>query len=220
MATRKNSRTWLIVQYDDRPPDEFDKEFIKRNKAYAKKHGYKYEFINTGYTDLPPYWRKVAIVKNFLDSDLYKGVMWLDTDAVIFNMNISLDSVGDSVKHFFKATNTGGNYIFNAGVWTVKNTRQGKQIMKNWLELYDASKWKHNGTKWSTDGAWAGDDYEQGSFAYKIDPQHKGNINTVKEELLQGVYNHSNKSKVFVYHFYNYLKPRRDKFLKENPFPV
>ena len=222
--TRKNSRTWLIIQYDDRPIDKNDTELIRRNKAYAKKHGYHYNFINTGYTNLPPYWRKVAIAKDLLETDLYKGIMWLDTDAVIFNMDISLDSVGDTAKHFFKATNSAGNKIFNAGVWTVKNTKQGKAIMKKWLELYDPSKWKHVGKNWSTEGEWAGDDYEQGAFAYRIVPLHGANINTVKEPFFQGVYpgegHKGNDSKdVFVYHFYNWLKSRRAAFIKENPFP-
>ena len=140
--TRKNSKTWLIVQYDDRPIDKFDSEFMRRNEAYAKKYGYKYKFVNKGYTDLPPYWRKVALVKKLLDTDQYKGILWLDTDAVIFNVNISLDSVGDKLKHFVKATNSSGNQIFNAGVWTVKGTDKGKKIMKKWMDMYDPSAWK------------------------------------------------------------------------------
>jgi hypothetical protein len=220
MATRKNSKTWLIIQYDDRPIGKYDAEFMKRNRAYAKKHGYHYSFINSGYTNIPPYWRKVAIAKDMLETDKYKGVMWLDTDAVIFNMSIPLDSVGNSAKHFFKATNARGNHIFNAGVWTVKNTAQGKEIMRKWMALYDPSKWQHDGTRWINNGDWAGNDYEQGSFAYRIDPEHKGNINTVNESTFQGLYNNHNKSDVFVYHFYNIFKTRRAKFLKENPLPL
>jgi len=218
--TRKASKSWLIVQYDDRPLNKNHTEFIRRNQIYAKKHGYYYTFINKGYTDLPPYWRKVAIVRDYLNTDKYKGIMWLDTDAVIFNMNISLDHVGDTTKHFFKATNSTGNQIFNAGVWTVKNTIAGKKIMEKWMELYDPSKWKQNGKSWSTDSNWAGEDYEQGAFAYKIVPRYNKNINTLNEPFLQGVYpkmGEKHHDNVFVYHFYNVYKAREANFIRENP---
>jgi hypothetical protein len=221
--TRKNSKKWLIIQYDDRPLDKNHKEFIRRNKIYAKTHGYIHIFIHQGYKHLPPYWRKVAIVKDYLDTDKYKGIMWLDTDAVVYNMNISLDHVGNSVKHFFKATNSAGNQIFNAGVWTVKNTLAGQKIMKKWMGLYDSSKWKKDGDSWSTKGNWAGKDYEQGAFAFKVVPEHKENINTLNEPFLQGLYQNKNgkgghnKSDIFVYHFYNYFRSREDAFIRENP---
>jgi hypothetical protein len=220
MPTRKKTKTWLIIQYDDRPTDNFDKEFMRRNQAYAKKHGYKYKFISKGYTNLPPYWRKVAIVKKLLDTDEYKGILWLDTDAVIYNQLISLDCVGDTLKHFIKAINSGGNQIFNAGVWSVKATDKGKKIMKKWMDMYDPSKWKHEGKAWTTEGAWAGDVYEQGSFAYKVVPEHRDNINTTDESFLQGVYQNNKNSDVFVYHFYNIFKSRREAFINENPFPA
>jgi hypothetical protein len=221
--TRKASKTWLIVQYEDRPLDKNHTEFIRRNKIYAKKHGYAYIFLNKGYKHLPPYWRKVAIAKHYLDTDKYKGVMWLDSDAVIFNMNISLDRFDSSLKHFFKAINSGGNQIFNAGVWTVKNTPTGKKIMEKWMGHYDPSKWKQTGNSWSSNDEWAGQEYEQGSFAYKIVPEHKRNINTLNEPFLQGLYQNSdgkgghNKSNVFVYHFYNHFRSREGDFIRENP---
>jgi hypothetical protein len=155
--------------------------------------------------------------------DKYKGVMWLDTDAVVYNMNISLDLIGNSVKHFFKATNSTGNQIFNAGVWTVKNTVAGKKIMEKWMGFYDPSKWKQTGNSWSTQSNWAGKEYEQGAFAFKVVPEHKENINTLNEPFLQGVYQNNtgkrrhDKNDIFVYHFYGNLKSHEDAFIRENP---
>jgi hypothetical protein len=53
--TRKNSKTWLIIQYDDRPLTELYNRLIDRNKYYCSKQGYIYKFITSEYENLPPY---------------------------------------------------------------------------------------------------------------------------------------------------------------------
>jgi hypothetical protein len=212
--TKKNtSRPWAVVQYDDRTLTNIDKALMARNKYYCNKYGYTYIFIDSGYDDLPIYWRKVKVVQELLTSNKYKGVMWLDTDATVFNMKISLDSVEDITKHFYKAINIAGNQIFNAGVWIVRATQKGKDIMNAWMSLYNPKDWKASGKNWSTNAPWAGDAYEQGSFAYKIVPKYEKNIKTVDEPYFQGT--NSSRNDIFVLHFYNYHKDKRQDFINK-----
>ena len=88
---------WLIVQYDNRAISELDKKLIERNRQYAEKHGYEHKFISEGYDELPVYWRKVKVVQDLLEQP-YKGVMCLDTDDVVHDMNKTIDSYYKSDK--------------------------------------------------------------------------------------------------------------------------
>lgn len=206
---------WLIVQYDDRHLSDLDKKFVERNRQYAEKQGYEHKFISEGYKDLPVYWRKVKIVQDMLEKP-YKGVMWLDTDAVVHDMNRTIDSYYKSERGFIKAIDRYGNHIFNAGVWIVKNTPKMKELMENWMNLYKKEDWKNEGDgKWSTNKAWAGNSYEQGSFASSITCKHKLNINTVSNTNLHGSLNNiSSGNNPFVLHFLNFRKPQIAKYVK------
>lgn len=209
------AKPWLIVQYDDRPLDPVDLQLIERNQIYARKHGYEHMLITSGYIDLPPYWRKVKVVMDLMGSGKYKGILWMDTDAVVANMDITLDSIQDMSKDFYKAINVGGNQIFNAGVWLVRDTARGLQIMKDWMGKYNAEDWRLVDGTWHTRGAWAGKTYEQGSFAYTVVPKHKKGIETVPVEMFQST--DLKNPDVFIYHFYAGHKHKRAKFLRKHP---
>ena len=205
-------KPWLILQYDDRPLSDEFKVLMKRNRKYASKHGYEHVFLNKGYEYLPPYWRKVKAVLEYLKTDKYKGVLWLDTDAVINNMEISLHSIEDMSKSFYKTVNSAGNNIFNAGVWLVRNTKKGIKIMEDWMGKYNRDEWRQDFSgQWHTDGKWAGRAYEQGSFAYLVVPKYNQNIKTLNEKTIQG---HNIKNpEPFIYHFYNIHKEKIPEYL-------
>jgi hypothetical protein len=211
-------KKWCIVQYDDREITDDLKGLMNRNKHYCNKYGYTYIFKSSGYDDLPPYWRKVKIVKDLIDSDLYKGVLWMDTDATVFNMSITLDSFNDSMKSFYSSTNSRGNQIFNAGVWIVYNNERGRKILDTWIKKYNSSKWKRNGTKWHSNSAWAGRNYEQGSFAYNVMPEFQSNVKTEPESTFQAT--NVLQPNAFILHFYNDNRPKVPAFLKEHSLPM
>ena len=213
-TTRKSRKlTWAIIQYDDRPLSSDDKALMARNKYYCEKYGYEYIFLSTSKHNVPPYWQKVFIVKDYLNK--YKGILWLDSDATIFNMNIPLDTF--STHAFSKSTNSAGNQIFNAGVWIVTNTPRGRRILNDWIHEYDKTAWKKEGEKWKTNNSWAGEKYEQGAFAYKIVPRYPKNIKTVNENVLQST--NMNDPDTFILHFYNVNAEKIPAFLKKYPHP-
>ena len=62
------------------------------------------------------------------------------------------------------------NDNFNAGVWVVKNTTKGVEIMDEWLKYYRKDLWNITNGKWSCKNCiWAKyPGYEQGVFQEKI----------------------------------------------------
>jgi GR25 family glycosyltransferase involved in LPS biosynthesis len=213
MYTGKSNKSWVLVQYDNRPIPDYYKELIEINKEYCKKYGYEHIIITEKY-ELPPWWIKVKICKELLESDKYSGVMWLDTDAVIYDCSKSLDIfTSDKTIDFFIAKDppVWGAPV-NAGVWIVKNTQVGKNIMRDWFNKYDKTKWIKNTTiqksyetvdykKWSNplsltwyidarlseyERRWAGINFEQGALYEKTmqNPMFKNHVKVLPNVVL------------------------------------
>jgi len=158
----------ILVQYDDRPVDEF-KPLLKNNENYCKSQNIQYLFLTKGYEHLPPWWRKVAIVKELLA--FYESVLWVDSDATIVGHEHFATLFKDG--HFVFSPNppmVDHLEMFSApmcaGVWGVKNTPEGHSIMHSWMSAYNPNAWTKN--PWATTGAYAGENYEQGAFEIHI----------------------------------------------------
>jgi len=160
--------TWAIVQYDNRPLNDKYTKLMERNKQYCGKHGYDHIFISQEY-DIPPYWRKVKVVQDTLPK--YEGILWLDTDATVYNIDKPLTSFRKEGKSFYYSPD--GPLLsseMNAGVWLVLNDEIGKDIMDEWFNSYSPDNWIRENTKWTSKGDWAGYTYEQGAFVKLVKP--------------------------------------------------
>ncbi len=193
--------TWVILQYDNRNLSYEFKQLVRVNRQYAERHGYDYIFDSKSYP-IPPYWIKVKLTQDLLKEMLpdgrpkYKGVMFIDTDAVIVKPEVTLDTLSTGDKDFFAAADI--NYdlypqdqsVFNAGIFIVKNTPKAHALFRDWMAVYDKVKdyWIFNGTTWHTNGNWAGPVYEQGAFVNEILPRHKDTIKLVDKYILQAQY--------------------------------
>jgi len=201
---------------------------MNRNNHYANKWGHDYIFKKDGYEDKPPYWRKVFLVKEVLESGKYRGVLWLDTDAAVYHMDTDLNKLVEEGKHFYKSRDaTPTNAGFCAGVWFVLSTPTGKEIMSKWAEKYNPSAWAKNNNKpivssknknspWKTTGTWAGSNYEQGSFIDHIIPAYNNALKDYPDKYLQSTNAHEG---AFILHFY-FTMDLREKVLQENPLPM
>jgi hypothetical protein len=189
---------WALVQYDNRVLDSQLRRLVKRNRSYCLKHGYEYIFEKKSY-DLPPWWRKVEIVRTLLESGKYEGVMWLDTDAAVHDCNSRIEDFLIEGKSFYYSSDPPiWDSEFNAGVWIVVNDPKGRAIMKKWMASYSPKDWTKKGNKWETSGGWAGSTYEQGSFKKYIRPKFKKFIHKFPWELIQS---HNPNSNTFIVHF-------------------
>ena len=212
---------YIIVQYDDRPIHPNCKTMMAINKMYCAIHGYKYKFKSThiDVDKLPPYWIKVQLVIDILDKyPDCDGVLWLDTDACVYDLNRSLDSFsGNFVCSSESIMYTG----MNAGVWIVKNTEHGRTIMKIWMSYYIKDNWVLE-DKWICKvGEWAGVSYEQGAFNINILEQYKEilNINRVKWNILNNISSSYTEPEIsFTYHFCGgrYKNQKRFDLFKKN----
>lgn len=191
-----SERPWAIVQYDDRPLDEMSLGFVNRNSYYCKIHHCAYVFLNSGYEHMPPYWSKVRIAWDLLrlkfsdsEAHLFSGVMWLDMDAVILDLERPIDKLGlDPAKSFACAPDPVGlSSSFNAGVWLVRNTPAGHGLMAAWLGQYRPDAWRRADGRWASHSDWAGESYEQGAFVHHVAPAHAAAIQLLPWEVLQGM---------------------------------
>jgi hypothetical protein len=195
-----NNNDWLVVQYDNR---EFFESFhnveqfknsdynklIKINEIFCVENKFDYLFSSKNY-DISPYWIKVKIIQDLINDpkSTYKGFIWLDTDAVIVNINENKNIrtiIND--KSFFIAHDHEKyiNNMLNCGSFFVKNDSDGRKIMNDWMDGYDPSRWTKTNSRWSTDGPWVGITYEQGYFNQVIYPKYIDSIEVLPWKYLQ-----------------------------------
>lgn len=173
-------RKWAVVQYDNRPlPPEY-LVLQERTKRICTALGHDYYFFDGSSLpdDMPPYWQKVRAVQDILKTTDADAVMWLDTDATLVDERAFNGLLpGNAV--FVLSSDTprlAWGACFCAGVWGVRNSAKGKELISKWLAEYEkvASSWskvQQNGkTVWKTSGAWAGVTYEQGNFTERVWP--------------------------------------------------
>jgi hypothetical protein len=190
--------TWAILQYDNRPLTEDFKGLQKLNKEYCAMHGYKYYFFNTR-CSIPPWWCKVVLANYLLRDKSIDGILWLDMDAVV-NTILPISVFLKSGKSFyFSSDPPGWHAIFNAGVWMVKNTMDGRAIMRAWLKCYNPTNWTFDGKTWTTPGKFAGETYEQGAFRKWILPAYRYKLYKYDWEYFQSY--DTTLEGVYIYHF-------------------
>jgi hypothetical protein len=113
---------------------------------WASAHGYALMFLD-GYDPAllhklegrPGYFAKAYILKLLLRNDSVDAVMWIDSDAFVWDGNCSIDSlrstysppVGDSVDLIWQWGSKG----VNNGVFVLYNTKMGHNILDKWWEL-------------------------------------------------------------------------------------
>lgn len=81
---------------------EMNKYHNQSLQKYANKHGYDYLFYNDYKNDekeLPIYWKKIQIVLDLLKNHNYDYVMWTDSDVIIKDYDIPIESIYQSNRY-------------------------------------------------------------------------------------------------------------------------
>lgn len=206
---------YLVVQFDNRDfftnvielftNSDFNK-LIKINKEYCKNHNLDYIYTKTYDNSLPVYWMKVKIITDLINTTNYKGIIWLDTDAVFTHNNKSILNILNN-KSFYIARDPPEYYekVLCVGTWIVKNDEIGVKLMNDWMNSYDQSSWVKQDNQWTTNTNWAGIAYEQGSFNEIIYPKYKDHI----EVLPWYVFNNDIKDNPDSY-ISHYMGPKKE----------
>jgi hypothetical protein len=135
---------------------------------------------------MPPWWIKIKLVKDILDTHRYTGALWLDTDAVIHNQDKTMDSlVIDGKSIYYSSDAPFWDAEFNAGVWLIKDDLKGNEIMEKWISSYFPKDWSKKDDKWVSSGDWAGSTYEQGAFIKYVKPEFEKYIHVYPWQVFQ-----------------------------------
>lgn len=104
----------------------------RRNHVhYCSKHGYDYIYYNDSLVPREIVtWNKIYVIKKHLRK--YKWVIWIDSDAIFTNMNITLESIIEkSENNSLLVCDDIGGWSFNSGVMFWKNNDWSHEQLKH-----------------------------------------------------------------------------------------
>ena len=188
-----------VVQYDDRSDAELASLGIiglPRRNAATCVGDCDYKFIRRPLFDAPPYWQKVAAVRQSLLRGC-RSAIFLDTDVALQQPPSALARQFGSSDAFITADHASirlnygdaAHSPFIASVFGIQSTAGGLAMADSWLRQYTPGAWRRTphasasseeraAARWECAGGrsacqWAvGRAYEQGSFVSTILPAH------------------------------------------------
>ena len=146
-----------IITFENRKDSEYVDLHNQNVTNYCKKWNYDYLFYDQCVHNV--YWCKMYLVLDALKSGKYDYVMWMDSDSIIKNFNISLDSIFNKYSSDILVNLDHGTSVYCAGIFMIKNSPIGIQYLEDCIkENTDKCLTKKSNLK----GFWAGLCYEQG----------------------------------------------------------
>ena len=141
----------VLMLYDDYYAKLAEVTIDKNVKQYCKLHGYtlishKIENIDNGRS---PQWQKIQVSIDILKTNQFKWLFFLDTDCLIMNSTIKLESIIDNNYSFIVPAhniepidtpiknNQGTNCVITSQ-YLVKNNKTGIDILQ---DIWDAKEW-------------------------------------------------------------------------------
>jgi hypothetical protein len=197
----------LIITFDDRPNVEYIQHHNKNFKKYADKKGYEYiyEHVYNKNLNTNPYWYKIYLTKYYLDTNIYDYVMWVDSDTIILDMDIDLNSYFNSYSSdlFFCDDNQLIEKI-NAGIFVIKNSKIGKQYLNDCINNFCTDCIKDGEKKLK--GKWAATCYEQGIMNIILIKNYMSYSSVFSINMVlctNNLYLLEKINKIFILHYYD-----------------
>lgn len=174
--SRPSPHVLIFMYYDTNHGfEEFARE---ANESYCREHGYTFVVLTKGYEDIPPWWRKVFLLRDLMNQ--YPWVhyfMWMDSDAAFVKQRYI--PVGLLFEENNKAIHAGIDPLpeqmglLNAGVFAIRNCAVGRKFVKEWASRYLPETWCNTLQtpkctfsldlgSWKTSGGWGQETFEQG----------------------------------------------------------
>ena len=155
----------IILSFDNRTNIDYIEDHNQNIKKYCQKwKNIEYKFTN--FTNKNVYWNKIYLVLEKILTNNYDYVMWMDTDAMIVNQDIDIRNIlllfnsDIFLSHdndYFKCEN-----ILNAGVFIIKNSSIGINLLKDAISYFENSKCLNDDN--TLKGLYAARCYEQGTI--------------------------------------------------------
>ena len=180
------------------------------NTTYCVKHGYEYKTTITNVPDGYGFsWGKLFAIKEQYDN--YDYIFFLDSDAVVINDEIKLESRIAQIKGDIAFSENGwnGGTLINAGAFILKCSDNGKKIINDILEtsLLDEYEQYRNGNYYEQDVI--NILYNSGNYNDVIDIFHMNWINSYWK------YDYSSNDKQFVFHFMSWALEDKVNIIKK-----
>ncbi len=192
----------LIISFDNRTTLNYLEDHNKNILEYTKKFpGIEYKFVNV--TDKNVYWVKLYLLRDWIMTNKYDYVMWMDTDAMFVNHSIDLRYVlGMFNSDIFLSHDN--DYPFsrktlNAGVIIIKNSEIGKKFINETLSIFENSKCLNKGTN-KLNGLYSLTCYEQGVLNSLLEKKYKDYLTVFSKNIISNTINC--KEDVFILHNY------------------
>jgi hypothetical protein len=163
----------LIISFDNRSESEL--KYLKFHKENISKYCKQWKNIDYFFTNKCNkniYWCKLYLIQEKLKSSKYDYIMWMDTDAIIVNNNISIQKLLSSYSSDIFISNNQSidkkkeDNILCAGVFIIKNSKIGKKFIDDCINEWDKLNCLKSNKK--LNGFYAQLCYEQGMMNYFI----------------------------------------------------
>lgn len=177
---------------------------------YCQKHGYDYIFLDNYESDLSAYWKKILVVIQYLKE--YDYVMWLDSDSIVCNYDIKLESILNDEYHIY----IGRDYpsfvsnVYCAGIFMVRNSEIGKAFMDECIGIYLNDDYCKEENKPALKGKYAGRCYEQGVMNYLLKTKYKTSVISMPDRIFNNTLFEDDNC--FILHFYNQNRDKTTRY--------
>lgn len=205
----KNNKI-AIITFDNRKNTKYIELHNKNITEYCKKWNYEYIFYDKCVHNV--YWCKLYFVLDALKTQKYDYVMWMDSDTIIKNPNISLDSIINKYSSDIYVNLDNGSAVYCSGVFIIKNSPMGISYLEDCIKSNNKKcTTKNNKLK----GFWAGLCYEQGIMNELIFQKYYKYTTCLPEYLVLNDYiNETNdicNEDTFILHIYGSPDKLREK---------
>ncbi len=195
----------------------------KNIQKYADKHGYTYIYLNDYKNNLklPIYWKKLQLLKEIMENTNYDYIVWLDSDTIIIEDDIRLESIIDKAKTKSIFIGHDKYSIFglnlNAGFFILKNDNKTLRFIEECINTYlNREKCKNEKGEYVLNGEWSKDCYEQGVMNELLFKDYKKDLKVLKPYVVTN--NSIPEYKCFILHLFNgpfkYRTDYREKIFK------
>jgi len=174
-------------------------------KEYCKLHDYVYIFKNKYENELklPIYWKKLQFVNDVLENNDFDYVLWLDSDTLIIDKTISLESILEDSDNYsiYMGKDLNTKFNLNAGVFLIKNDMRGLRFLRECIEVYiNRDSCKDEFGNYALNGAWSKGCYEQGVMNELIKTKYFNNFKLLDEHIVLNTFMPNTTS--FILHFF------------------
>ena len=143
----------LVCMWYNEDIKEYADFFKNINESYCRMNDYDFIFSDKIYTDKPPSFNRLHMLKELLEKNEYDYYVWIDADAHFCN-NYNLEGYINNYldKDFIWSGDKTPN--INCGIFFVKNSEYSKEFIDKWIK-----------TRKTTNKNW----WEQGVLTKNVD---------------------------------------------------